>query len=172
MKSTFNPGQVHVVLDFLLSNIPIKVHRIVVYIFNNLDCWSLPYLWFVLQVLVSLVRETEACLESQDAAGMRCGFAFFLSCIKNFAGDDTFYKEFLLPHLLPLAFLAPARPNFPLGDAQFALTLDEAASCIYALNSARVNKLALKFICYVYVKISSNHLFLNCKVFGFDVWVF
>ncbi|KAL5112843.1 Exportin-T [Taenia crassiceps] len=88
-------------------------------------------------VLVSLVSLTEACLEAEDAVGMRYGFAFFLGCITHFANDDTFYENFLLPHLLPLAFLSPARPNFPLNDAQFALTLNEAVSCIYALNSAR-----------------------------------
>ncbi|VDK35470.1 unnamed protein product [Taenia asiatica] len=90
-------------------------------------------------VLVSLVSLTEACLEAEDAVGMRYGLAFFLGCITHFASDDTFYENFLLPHLLPLAFLSPARSNFPLNDAQFALTLNEAASCIYALNSARVS---------------------------------
>ncbi|KAL5967087.1 Exportin-T [Taenia solium] len=88
-------------------------------------------------VLVSLVSLTEACLEAEDAVGMRYGLAFFLGCITHFASDDTFYENFLLPHLLPLTFLSPARSNFPLNDAQFALTLNEAASCIYALNSAR-----------------------------------
>ncbi|CDS41265.1 exportin T [Echinococcus multilocularis] len=88
-------------------------------------------------VLVSLVSLTEACLEAEDAVGMRYGLTFFLGCITHFAGDDTFYENFLLPRLLPLAFLSPARSNFRLNDAQFALTLNEAASCIYALNSAR-----------------------------------
>ncbi|VDM25102.1 unnamed protein product [Hydatigera taeniaeformis] len=90
-------------------------------------------------VLVSLVSLTEACLDGGDAVGMRYGLAFFLGCITHFASDDTFYENFLLPHLLPLAFLTPARSTFPLNDAQFVLTLNEAASCIYALNSARVS---------------------------------
>uniref|UniRef100_A0A5K3FJE1 Exportin-T n=1 Tax=Mesocestoides corti TaxID=53468 RepID=A0A5K3FJE1_MESCO len=88
-------------------------------------------------VLASIVSLIEACLEADDAVGMKAGFSFFVGCITNFGGDEAFYKEFLLPHLLPLAFLCPARPAFRLTDAQFSLALNEAASCVFAINSAK-----------------------------------
>ncbi|KAM7540420.1 hypothetical protein Aperf_G00000039194 [Anoplocephala perfoliata] len=89
-------------------------------------------------ILISLASLIEACLQSADAVGMRYGFSFFLACIQRFARtEDAFYEEFLLPHLLPLAFLSPARPEFLLTDPQFLLALHEATSCIYAINTSR-----------------------------------
>nr|CDS31793.2 exportin T [Hymenolepis microstoma] len=89
-------------------------------------------------ILINLAGLTGDCLQSSDAVGMKFGFTFFLTCIQRFASsEDAFYEGFLLPHLLPLAFLSPARQEFILTDAQFSQTLHEAASCIYAINTAR-----------------------------------
>ncbi|VUZ42029.1 unnamed protein product [Hymenolepis diminuta] len=89
-------------------------------------------------ILINLAGLTGDCLQSADAVGMKYGFTFFLTCIQRFAkSEDAFYEGFLLPHLLPLAFLSPARPEFILTDPQFSQTLHEATSCIFAINAAR-----------------------------------
>lgn len=92
-------------------------------------------------------------MQSADAVGMRYGFTFFLACIQRFAScEDAFYEGFLLPHLLPLAFLCPARPEFLLTDPQFLLALHEAASCVYAINTSRVSF----WLCNVFFLVAEN----------------
>lgn len=92
----------------------------------------------ILQPLVSILAQTEACIVADDPLGLRSGLLLFVNLIESNGEDTSFYETFLLSHLVPFCVLAPTRPSFRIADAQFGLALNEIGNCLFSLAQKQV----------------------------------